>query len=89
MGNREDVSESSSFIMKASMARGKSHQFFLLQFSLLWLGAVTSLPHSRVLRLDAVSFVKHVRTKQHWQFGFVIQDISHCQHGFVMWRISC
>lgn len=62
---------------------------FCFSLLVLRLGAVTSLPHCQVLRLDAGSCVKHIRTKQQWQFGFVIQDDSYCQSDFVMQRIPC
>lgn len=61
---------------------------FCFSLLVLRLGAITGLPHSQVLRLDAESCVKHIRTKQHWHFGFVIQDDSYCQSGFAMQRIS-
>lgn len=51
--------------------------------------AITCLPHSQVPGLDTGSCVKHVSTKLHWRFDFVIQDISYCQCDFVMWEISC
>lgn len=71
------------------MAQGQAHSFFLLQFSCTQTGVITRLPHSQVPGLDAGSCVKHVSTKLHWQFDFVIQDISYCQCDFVMWEISC